>query len=113
VTESLVKHWWGALNHALFDGKLEQPLEIVVKRLKGQWGDCNVHKSYDKTCKRAPIIIRIAEDIDERNLFLSVLAHEMVHQWEQEQFGRQGHGKRFWSWEDRIKSLGLEFDESY
>lgn len=84
-----------------------------MKRFPNHWGDCNVHKSYAKRCKRAPIIIRIAEDIDERTLFLSVLAHEMVHQWEQENFGRQGHGKRFWSWEHKIKKLGLEFDESY
>ena len=38
-----------------------------------------------------------------------LMMYEMVHQWENQTYGRMGHGKRFVQWQDRISNyLGLD-----
>lgn len=53
------------------------------------------------------------DEFDNREMFIAVLAHEMVHQWEQQTYGRMTHGKNFFSWKEKFKSLGLPLEVSY
>jgi len=75
------------------------PPNIVIKSLK-DWGYCEVTEN---------TTIGLASEIGTRGLFLCTLLHEMVHQWEQQTYGRMGHGKRFFQWKDRIfNEVGLD-----
>ena len=110
-TERMARHWWKLCNVALFEDKLYPPNQIIVEPIK-EWGYC-VSTSKDE------LDIAITPEIGTRGVFLATLIHEMVHQWEQENFGRMGHGKRFFKWKNKVeKQLGLDIhididDEDY
>jgi hypothetical protein len=101
VTEHLARYWWRICNVALFNGKLYPPKLILVKPLK-DWGYCQASTNGE-------ITIALDSGIPSRDVFLSTLVHEMVHQWEHETYGRMGHGKRYEQWKQRVsKYIGLD-----
>ena len=102
ITPRIVRYWWGICNHALFSGKLHPPTEIVIKALKDCYGFIEANE------RRVRIAISSANIT--RELFLTALVHEMVHQWEHETYGRMAHGKRFYAWRNRVKKLGLDLE---
>lgn len=102
VTPRTVRYWWGVCNHALFGGKLHPPTEIVTRPLKGQYGFIEATKSM--------VRITISTGVT-RELFLTMIVHEMVHQWEHETYGKMGyHGKRFHAWKKRVENIGLDLE---
>lgn len=101
LTERMTKRWWNLCNVALFKNKLYPPHHILVIPDKN-WGYCERGSNSELT-------IVINSEIQKRGTFLATLIHEMVHQWEIENHGVMGHGKRFFVWKDRIqKQLGLD-----
>ena len=105
VTERMVRYWWRVCNVAIFNEKLYPP-EVLIKKLK-DWGYCQVNSQGEVT-------VALDLDISTRELFLSTLIHEMVHQWEHETYGRMGHGKRYQQWVDRVaKYIGLDIHSDY
>lgn len=101
VTERMVRYWWRVCNVALFNDKLYPPHSILIKRLK-DWGYCQISSKNKMT-------IALDSTIPTREMFLSTLIHEMVHQWEHETYGRMGHGKRYQQWTDRVSNyIGLD-----
>lgn len=105
VTEQLVRKWWHIINNAVFNGSLKKPLTVTIKKLRKVWAWAQV------SCIKGRINIIISSMFETRKLFLLILVHEMVHAWEVQNHSRMGHGKRFFSWENRIKwttSLSLE-----
>ena len=103
ITENLVRYWWRVLNVAVFRGKLNPPREIVIKHFKGHYGYCVGYVDEKR------VNLGISPDIATREMFMTVLVHEMVHQWEHETYNRMGHAKRFYAWQDRIyRNLGLD-----
>lgn len=101
ITEHIIRYWWRICNVALFRGKLYPPNQILIKPLK-DWGYCQVDSNNN-------ITIALDSGIPSRNVFLSTLVHEMVHQWEYETYGRMGHGKRYQQWKERV-SKAIELD---
>lgn len=100
-TERMARHWWKLCNVALFENKLYPPNELLIEDIR-DWGHCSSNSN-------DTIDIVINSEIGTRGVFLATLIHEMVHQWEQETFGRMGHGIRFFKWKDLIqKQLGLD-----
>ncbi len=105
VTERMARYWWRVCNVAIFNNKLYPPNTIQIEKLK-DWGYCKANEE--------GVTIALDEDIATRELFLSTLIHEMVHQWEQETYGRMGHGKRYQSWVKRVsKYIGLDIHSDY
>ncbi|KKM65498.1 hypothetical protein LCGC14_1490690 [marine sediment metagenome] len=103
ITPRIVRYWWGICNLALFNGKLHPPTEIVIKSLKDCYGFIEANE------KRVRIAISSANVT--RELFLTALVHEMVHQWEYETYGCMAHhGKRFYAWRNRVKKIGLDLE---
>ena len=102
ITPRIVRYWWGVCNIALFNGKLRPPTEIVIKALSDCYGFIEARKFR--------VRIAISSDVGTRELFLTALVHEMVHQWEHETYGRMGHGKRFHAWQSRVKKIGLDLE---
>ncbi len=101
VTERMARIWWRVCNVALFRNKLYPPGQLVIKQLK-DWGYCLI-------TPESEVIIALDSEITTRGMFLSTLIHEMVHQWENQTYGRMGHGERFSTWKEKIlKELGLD-----
>ena len=107
ITENLVRYWWRILNIAVFRGKLNPPVEIVIKRFKGHYGYCVGYVGKKK------VDLGVSPDVTSRVLFMTVLVHEMVHQWEHETYNSMGHAKRFFTWTERVhRYLGLVLEEN-
>lgn len=111
VTPTLVLYWWRELNHALFDDVLTMPKDIIVrKRFRDDtlawcqgWG----------YSKNRPVVYALQEEYDSKEMFVWILAHEMVHHWEQQTHGRMTHGKNFFSWKEKFKKLRIPLDRKY
>jgi len=101
ITQRIVRYWWNVCNVAIFNNKLYPPKQIIIKKLK-DWGYCTA-------LSKDEVNIAIDSEIQTRGMFLSTLLHEMVHQWENQTYGRMGHGKRYFSWKERIIAyIGLD-----
>lgn len=104
-------YWWRHINDAIFDGQLSTPYKVLVRKFN--------HNDTLGTCqgwgssKKRPIVLEMKAEFDDKEMFMAILAHEMVHQWEQQTHGRMTHGKNFFGWEDKLKQLGLPLEETY
>lgn len=95
-TDRMISHWWSVLNQAVFDGVLPRPVGMVAKRVIQGYGEAfPIHDDN--------VEIRIHNEKPmSRNLFIQVLVHEMVHQYEQHTLGVMTHGQSFFEWKDHI-----------
>lgn len=108
VTPILVMRWWNLLNNALFDGKLLTPRKIVVKAFRNNHGWCNPLST------KGHVHLGINSEFMDRKEFMTILVHEMVHQWQWTFVGEMTHGETFWQWEGPIKRiLNLPLSEKY
>lgn len=107
VTEALIRYWWGVLNIAIFYGRLHKIVDVEIKRTKDAFGWA---KTVDG--RKGRVNIRMEPTYISKLLFLTVLAHEMVHAWEHQHHTVMGHGKRFYAWKNRIKrTVSLDLNE--
>lgn len=107
VTPSLVKYWWHVLNYAVFDGILVFPKQVVCR---------NFHNGYLGYCEpigtKMDIRLGIRRQQCDKETFLVVLVHEMVHQYEWAVHKKMTHGKTFYAWQDRVfDTIGLPLNE--
>jgi hypothetical protein len=100
--------WWNLLNNALFDGKLHPPHKIVCRAFRNDYGWCM------PMSKKGKVQLGISSEFGDRKEFISVLAHEMIHQWQWTVDGNMTHGQTFWQWEKQLKRVfNLPLAESY
>jgi len=124
VTPVLVMRWWNLLNKALFDGKLRAPHTIEVKAYRNAYGYCT------PMAEKGKVRLKINSEFYDRKEFITILAHEMIHQWQWTELYDQArdlpdiagmrhektfwHGRTFWQWKKILKqSLDLPLYESY
>jgi fumarate reductase subunit D len=108
TTEALVRYWWGALNAAVFYGRLHKPVKVEIKGIRDSyaWAETNARK-------KGRVNVRMQRKFLSKLLFVTILLHEMVHAWEHQHHTVMGHGKRFYAWRNRIKwTVGLDLHES-
>lgn len=115
VTESFCLYWWHRLNEAVFDGMLTPPAKFEIREFRDCLGWCLPWRPNSRVPK---VKMGISSYIWDRKEFLSILAHEMVHQWEWEITHRwepnSAHGERFFSWKGKLKSrVGLPLEKTY
>ena len=77
------------LNKDIFKNKLPK-VKIQLKRLQTSWGEC---EGSNNKC-----IIRLCKRFKNKQYFLMVLAHEMVHVYQHYYEYSMGHGSTFYSW---------------
>lgn len=107
VTPSFVLHWWHLLNHAVFRGILYPPKKIECRNFRdGSFGWTSpVPRTND-------VVMGIRREMEDRKQFVTVLAHEMVHQYEWVYHRRMSHGQNFYEWAPLIKrELNLTLSE--
>lgn len=98
VTPSMVLYWWARLNKTIFNGQLIPPQKIICRNFRdGDYGWCSPYKHSSQ------VRMGIRRTMPDRKTFLTVLVHEMVHQWEHQQHKRMSHGYNFYRWKDLIK----------
>lgn len=107
VTPSLVMYWWHIFNHAIFDSKLIPPQQIECRNFHdGTLGWCRGYVS------NRNVKMGLRRKFTSKRVFLTVLVHEMVHQWEQLTNEKMTHGKNFYFWKPIIQvHVGLPLSE--
>lgn len=108
VTPTFVLYWWRICNKALFNGELPTPKNVIIRNFRDEvYGYCE-----PANYTTSDVVLGIRSDVDSRRCFLTVLIHEMVHQWEYVNIGRMSHGKNFYAWEKRVnRYFGLNLNE--
>lgn len=89
-----VAYWFGVINRAAFRNTLPVP-KFVLNRMKDTWGWC--------ISDPKSTVIKINSNIDNRELFLATLAHEMVHQYQYINEGKMTHQGSFKEWKQYFK----------
>lgn len=109
ISEDMMNFWWHILNNAIFGGVLRKPARFETTNFhNGVLGTC---KPFGR-CKAGGVVIALRREYDERMTFLTVLAHEMVHQYQWQEDNRMTHGKTFYDWGWRVKiATGLPLNE--
>ena len=117
LDEQFCLYWWHRLNISVFDGMLTPPVRFELRAFRDEsLGWC---KPYRWNSKKRRVIIGINTELFDRRVFLCVLAHEMVHQWQWEVLGRwedrdASHGKTFFSWRNKLRTrVGLPLQVRY
>lgn len=86
----------------MFGGKLPALAEVSFVRHKGEY-------AWAYPVDGGRIKLTLQPTFTSRLLFLMVLVHEMVHNWEHFKGKTMTHGPQFYAWRDRItKATGLE-----
>jgi hypothetical protein len=102
VTVAACDFWFSVINDEVFGNKLK-PVTMEVRRLRGVWG----YYEDDK------FLLVMTDTFPSKNLFLNVLAHEMVHAYQHQQGNVPNHNKTFWDWRKRFARNGLSLAISY
>ncbi len=102
---------WEALNRSVFRGQLVRPEKFIVRDYDEAkwpyWGECEGLQRGHRYGPYYTKAIRLQQRWPNFKKFISVMAHEMVHQWEWEKLGTMTHGKSFFAWEDRLRDYGI------
>lgn len=98
---------YNLLNRTVFNGQLTRPKLVIRNYKKNFWGECEGTKVGGKhVCK----VIRLHRCLRSSKMFIRIMAHEMVHQWEYEKgpYNKMTHGKRtFYSWKPECARWGI------
>ena len=108
-----VEEWFDILNEQLFGNKLDPFGKISIKRHK------RFHALFHYWPKREnrPTELTVYRKFRNKKLFVEILAHEMIHQYQWEVEGprrmtrglryRFGHGKSFFRWRAKFNKFGI------
>ena len=105
---------YNLLNNVIFDGKLVKP-KIEIKRLRSCWGQCvgELTEEDSPYCSK----IQLSNRFYNVQWFITILAHEMVHQWQWDIDGVKrfnegleplmSHGPSFYAHKEKMAQLGI------
>lgn len=100
-----VVFWYDTLNEILFESKLPKLTGVIFCKTK-YWAEAYCHRYKHGGKMRSEI--RLSYHFKSFKDFLEILAHEMVHIWEFDNFSCMTHGDKFFSWAPELKKLGLD-----
>lgn len=114
ITIDVVYYWWWVFNRALFEGKMKAPDRVEFFHKDAEvlgWYEHNI----DATKYKHVIGLNWSILEAERQLFLNVLAHEMVHMCQSVYEPDQDavHGKYFYSFRPVFADAGLSLASTY
>lgn len=92
------------LNKDIFKNKLPKS-KIYLKRLHGCYGECEYNDKH--------YIIRLNKRFKNKQFFLMVLAHEMVHVYQYQYLGNMSHGANFHVWRPIFAKFCIPLSEYY
>lgn len=98
------------LNDLIFDGKVKPFQKInYIETTKHHWGSClgNTSKTGIRFCN-----LTIMQIFPSFIIFITVLAHEMVHNYQWVEFGIADHNKTFKDWKEKFESVHLKLEDT-
>lgn len=101
-----VKKYSKLLNEELFKGQLPPINYIDIKRRRGQWACYTVTTTGQS-------LLCMNNRYESKNQFINVLAHELVHHWQNINNKPMNHGKTFYHWKSKFKTKGLALRLGY
>jgi hypothetical protein len=102
-----IKKYFKILNKVLFKNQLNPFNDIIIKKMNGCWGQCVEDYSLRKGTRF--FILEMQPEYNTKKDFLSTLAHEMTHLWQQTIKKDTGnHNELFFSFKNKFKKLNLE-----
>lgn len=100
VTQAKIAYWFRIINVAVFNGTLPPPRIEIGVNMRKYWGLCTpMGKSFSGNAN-----IKISDRITNRKLFISTVAHEMVHQYQWLTYGNMHHGDSYKKWSRYFKA---------
>ena len=104
------------INQEVFDNKLSKPKIIVKTHIQRKWGECQGY--HNKTQKNKSLcVILLNKNWYCKQWLITVLAHEMAHQYQWDILGNQrllegkqrlmSHGPSFYKFKNKLKSYGI------
>jgi hypothetical protein len=104
-----VKRNYTQLNRTVFNGELPPSSEVVFEVKCGLPTDWWAYCEY----KDKQFYIKLRPNYTNRKFFITILAHEMVHVWEQINYSRMTHGPRFFEMKEAFAEHGLDLFTGY
>jgi hypothetical protein len=97
LSENIAAYWWTVLNRAVFKGKLT-PASFKIKKMSDCEGRCEALDHFGPG-----VLIKIDRcSAYSRQQLIEILAHEMVHQWQWENYRQMNHKQSFVFWKKRL-----------
>ena len=103
-TKHLITRWFNIFNQEIFRDEIYPFHEIEIKQKKGCHAEHIPFEEYDG---KIYAVLSISDRFINKNEFLYVLAHEMVHQWQWMHLYRSDHGESFWKWKSRLAKFEI------
>jgi hypothetical protein len=101
-----IKKYFNFFNKALFKEQLNPFNDIQIKKMNGCWGQCVEDYSLRKGTKF--FCLEMQKKYPNKKEFLTTLAHEMIHLWQQTIKKDTGnHNSLFYSFRPKFKKYGL------
>ena len=101
-----IKKYFSFFNKALFKEQLNPFNDIQIKKMNGCWGQCVEDYSLRKGTKF--FCLEMQKKYPNKKEFLTTLAHEMIHLWQQTIKKDTGnHNSLFYSFRPNFKKYGL------
>lgn len=95
--------WHHIINREVFDGCLDEKIEIDVRRRHGVYGECQGYLEDEKHV----VTISFNHWFKSKKHFIECVVHEMVHQYQWEQLHEMTHGKSFYAWQPKLQKYGM------
>ena len=96
-TKSDIEYWFKIINDAVFKNKLPDFHKIRVRSLKDAWA------WFEYFHDTGGFELQMHHTYASKQLFINILAHEMVHLYQQINNEPVGHGKTFTVWAPAFK----------
>jgi hypothetical protein len=111
-----VQELYNLINQEIFDNQLP-PAKLQVKNYcRGYWGLC-LADGFSIRKKRSQCTIRISDRWYCKQWLITILAHEMAHQYQWDVYSRErykqglmpilSHGPSFFAFKDRLREHGI------
>ena len=100
---------YSILNKKIFDGILPRSsdIEFQIGFMKGALGICMYIRSRDS------LVVKLRPAFRDRQLFITILAHEMIHVYEFTRHQRMTHGPKFFEWKSLFAEHGIVLAKKY
>ena len=109
VTNDSVKYWFRILNHEIWQDALPMFDTIQIRPFVKNWAMCIEDTDKPQTKYRLAINI----EFPTFDLFVNVLAHEMIHLYQFINCQDGEHDESFWVWQFKFIEHGLKLEQAY
>jgi hypothetical protein len=101
-----LKEWFTILNQQLFGNKLQPVTRLRVRKLKDIYGFYGFFHKRHKRHGRTQITV--TNSFPNKKTFVEILAHEMIHHFQNSHNEPVAHGPSFVCWRDNFKVKGIK-----